>query len=207
MCRFCLAVCCLLITFPLLAQKTKVIEKKINDKVVKLRYEVMVDTPEIKHGIYESFYYNGNLKEKGSYVRNKKDGKWMKIYNNGTVVEVQYFEMGKKVGIWEKHLENRQVMERFDQEKQIKLEPIIQNIIANYPALAREDQIEGVVEISLKMNEDCSTGSIKIVKDIGYKCGEAALEAVQRIASLKKKYSIGYCNPKVEIIKIEFKLD
>ncbi|MEO1263018.1 MAG: energy transducer TonB [Bacteroidota bacterium] len=48
-----------------------------------------------------------------------------------------------------------------------------------YPAIAKEDGIEGVVLLSFIINKNGSIQDIKILKDIGSGCGKEAMRVVQ----------------------------
>jgi len=131
---------------------------------IKERYEVLKRDEDIKHGKYESYYYNGKIKESGAYVENQKDGKWRSVYNNGTIVEFQNFDQGKKIGVWEKHRKNHQVVELYDQDNQKQLETIIRNVRPKYPDEAREAGIGGIVKVNLSLNSDCSVKAINLLQ-------------------------------------------
>lgn len=48
----------------------------------------------------EFYFANGDLKESGYFVDNKRDGEWV-LYNMDKIVVAKgYFEQGKRVGNW-----------------------------------------------------------------------------------------------------------
>jgi len=49
-------------------------------------------------GRYASFFGNKNLRERGAYVKGRKEGKWTKWHPNGKINEVSYWRMGVKQG-------------------------------------------------------------------------------------------------------------
>jgi hypothetical protein len=49
-------------------------------------------------GRYMSFFENNNLKERGIYIKGRKEGKWMKWHPNGRINEISYWRMGVKQG-------------------------------------------------------------------------------------------------------------
>ena len=56
------------------------------------------------------------------------------------------------------------------------LEFLAQNI--NYPTIARENRVEGMVVIQFVVEKDGSISNARVVRDIGAKCGEEALRVV-----------------------------
>ncbi len=57
----------------------------------------------------------------------------------------------------------------------------MQQYIANnidYPNMARSNDIEGIVYVSMVINTDGSVSDVKLVRGIGYGCDEAAMEVV-----------------------------
>ncbi|MEM9897602.1 MAG: energy transducer TonB [Bacteroidota bacterium] len=51
----------------------------------------------------------------------------------------------------------------------------------HYPAIARENGIEGVVTIGMIVERDGTVSGVEILKDIGGNCGESALNAINRM--------------------------
>ncbi|MBQ9864755.1 MAG: energy transducer TonB [Bacteroidales bacterium] len=54
-----------------------------------------------------------------------------------------------------------------------------------YPKEAREANIEGKVYVSFTVGKDGSVANIKLLKDIGYGCGEAVVKMVQSMPRWK----------------------
>lgn len=50
-----------------------------------------------------------------------------------------------------------------------------------YPAIARENNVEGTVVVSFIINESGKIKDIKLLRDIGAGCGEVTLESVKRL--------------------------
>jgi hypothetical protein len=46
------------------------------------------------HGLYSSFYLNGNLKEKGNFKSGLKNGQWTTWYENGKIKEIIIWKKG-----------------------------------------------------------------------------------------------------------------
>ena len=70
-----------------------------------------------------------------------------------------------------------------------------------YPPIAQENGIEGKVYLKFVVNEDGSVSNIQIAKDIGGGCGQAAVDAVQK---LSKKFKPGKQRGKA--VKVYFTL-
>ena len=60
-----------------------------------------------------------------------------------------------------------------------------------YPAIARENGVEGMVVIQFIVEKDGSISQAKIVRDIGAGCGVAALEVVNSMNSMDQKWIPG----------------
>lgn len=70
---------------------------------------------------------------------------------------------------------------------------LIQYIYKNikYPAIARENGVEGRVYIQFVVEKDGTVGDAKILRDIGAGCGEDALRVVKEMNNLPQKWSPG----------------
>ena len=60
-----------------------------------------------------------------------------------------------------------------------------------YPAMARSTGIEGQVVLRFVVEKDGSVGNIKLLRDIGGGCGNAAVETVESMNQLPKKWRPG----------------
>lgn len=61
----------------------------------------------------------------------------------------------------------------------------------NYPGVARENNIEGMVVIGFVVNTDGSITDIQLLRDIGGGCGEEALRVVESMNSMATKWTPG----------------
>ncbi|MEM9525052.1 MAG: energy transducer TonB, partial [Bacteroidota bacterium] len=70
---------------------------------------------------------------------------------------------------------------------------LLQFIMANvnYPAMARENGIEGTAVISFTVEKDGSVSEIEAVREVAGGCTEAALKAVAAINRKGKKFTPG----------------
>lgn len=50
-----------------------------------------------------------------------------------------------------------------------------------YPSFARENGIEGTVIVSFIIRKDGTLDSLHVIKDIGYKCGDAAMDCIKAL--------------------------
>jgi protein TonB len=69
------------------------------------------------------------------------------------------------------------------------MEFIYSNI--QYPAIARENNVEGTVVIQFVVDTDGSITDAKIVRDIGAQCGEEALRIVELMNHMPEKWTPG----------------
>lgn len=219
----------------LFAQKTK-LKKAYHYKSDQLKesYFVLKKNKNLKHGLYQSYHKNGKLKEYGFYENNRKIGEWKLFYeseepkeigcyeNNLKIGEWKTFNLNgnpkilrtykkgkkrseKKVGIWETTYERGQVIKRFDYDNGVELKPFIR-IPIDYPAEAREKNIQGTVEIELTLNKNCVVQKLEVVKSVGYGCDEAAFKSIQKLAELIAQYDKTECTGIKRTIPVHFKL-
>ena len=84
-------------------------EGKIKHKISykpKKKLKVTFGEIDVKNGKIESFYSNGNLKEKGEFIGDERDGIWHYYYENRQVNQKCIFEKGKLMNIYFKYLKN-----------------------------------------------------------------------------------------------------
>lgn len=55
----------------------------------------------IRHGMFERYYSNGHIKEKGYVYNSKREGKYKKWHSNGILSSVKKYKKGMKHGIQE----------------------------------------------------------------------------------------------------------
>jgi protein TonB len=89
------------------------------------------------------------------------------------------------------------------------LEFIYNNV--KYPSLARENGVEGTVVISFVIEKNGTISNIKILREVGAGCSEAATSVVEKMQSLPQKWIAGkQGNEKVRVqfnLPIKFKLN
>ena len=66
---------------------------------------------EIKDGLCETYYENGQLEEEGNYKNGKKDGLWKEYYENGQLSSEEEFKDDKRDGLRKSYYENGQLEE------------------------------------------------------------------------------------------------
>lgn len=74
-------------------QNTKLITEK-GEKKAKLKYHVLKDAKEVKHGLYKSYYKDGTLTSEGNYHNDKREGVWTYYDLDGDVSEVYKYQNG-----------------------------------------------------------------------------------------------------------------
>lgn len=75
-----------------------------------------------------------------------------------------------------------------------------------YPAMARENEIQGVVYVEFVINKDGKVSDAKILKDIGGGCGEAALKHIMKMPPWKPGKQGGRAVPVRHTVKVNFRL-
>ena len=82
------------------------------------------------------------------------------------------------------------------------LEFIYKNI--KYPAIARENGVEGTVVVSFVVDKDGSIQDARVVRDIGAQCGQEALRVVNLMNSKGLKWTPG--KQRGRAVKVQFNL-
>lgn len=59
--------------------------------------EAKYKVPDVLHGIFESYYDNGILKERANYRRGKKDGTYLSYNENGKLLKKDIYKNGKPI--------------------------------------------------------------------------------------------------------------
>ena len=187
-------------------------------------YYVLKSNQSIKHEKYIRYYkiptnytFTNDkwIKEEGFYNQNVKDSLWIYykypkrgnlVYSNVILKEEKY-NKGEKIGIWKQYIENGSVIKRYDYDLKKEIEPIY-NRYTNYPAIAREFEIEGIVKIKVEYNDSCSVKNITVYQSADKSLDKEALRSVKEIEDLKYKYRISRdCSTKRDTIyTLDFKL-
>jgi antitoxin component YwqK of YwqJK toxin-antitoxin module len=65
-----------------------------------------------RHGYWEEYYSNGQLRNKGNYVNDNRDGYWEEYYSNGKLWRKGNYVNGKQDGYWEAYYSNGKLMRK-----------------------------------------------------------------------------------------------
>jgi len=82
------------------------------------------------------------------------------------------------------------------------LEYVYKNV--KYPAIARENGIQGGVVVQFVVEKDGSISDIRIARDIGAGCGEEALRVVQSMNNMPQKWTPG--KQRGKSVRVQFTL-
>jgi len=76
----------------------------------------MTKKENMKDGLVEEFYDNGQLKSRENYKDGEREGLWEEFYENGQTQSIGVYERGQKVGEWWYHDEDCEIIksEKFD---------------------------------------------------------------------------------------------
>ncbi|MEM8524044.1 MAG: energy transducer TonB [Bacteroidota bacterium] len=83
-----------------------------------------------------------------------------------------------------------------------RIQAFIQEEI-EYPKEAKENGIEGLCLVSFRVKRDGEVTEVKLVKDIGGKCGQEALRVINLMAS-KTPYWIPPVGARIKVIDVKF---
>lgn len=206
----------------LFCQETKFVIKNFNNSnQVSEEYSVLKSDGRTKHGQYISYFLISGeqakqikdgtqrienfIKQKGVYKNGKKYGEWLDYSRPCVLLSKGSYDNDKKIGIWVTSREQGQVLERYDFDNDKKLQPLIQ-IHVVYPKSAQDKEIQGSVAVNYQINKDCSITNITIVKSLSTDCDKTAIEAIQKMGELLKKYSQN-CEEKSELKEVKFTLN
>ena len=137
----------------------------------------------------------------------------------GDIRKIEYYDSKRRIErdkVWKDTLiretkytyyDNNQVIKRYDVTNNRAL-PTELNINFNYPVLARENEIEGMVEVKLDYNSDCVPVFFKVLDSLGHGIDEEVNKKMKIMIGLAKKYSITFnnCTESNDNFKINFKL-
>ena len=116
---------------------------------------------------------DGSLK-KIDYYDSKQRIKKDQIWNKGLIREIDY-----------SYFEKGQIIKRYDVINQVELSSKV-NVYIRYPAMALENQIEGIIEVSLTYNEDCIPTSYQILNKLGHGIDEEVEKKMKLMIQLSK---------------------
>jgi TonB family protein len=147
-----------------------------------------------KNHMWTYYYENGKKKAEGLYASNKEVGLWTYWAPSGELVQKYHHTLDSVYFFIDPNpLEKHYVVHDSGDTSVVDLDspPLYLGGIhlahneavkwLNYPLLARKAGIEGVAYIALWIDEEGSVTNYEIHKDPGEGCGEAALNAVQKI--------------------------
>lgn len=143
--------------------------------------------------------------------------KYQEIYGNLELIEFYSDNRIQRAKIWRDtllhdikytRLEKGQVLERFDVLNQKKLDPMF-NFHLSYPFLARENEIEGVVQMRMTYNDNCLPISFEVLNKLGYGIDEEVTKHMNRLIKFAAKYDIYFrdCQKSNGIFEIKFQLE
>jgi len=195
-------ICIVFLPYSLFGQKTKIITNYFEvdgdtitqiDKncIIEERYGVLKRKKKIRHGNYQRYDKMSRLIEEGEY------------------------EGGEKIGIWQYYKEKGLVLEMYDHDRGVEIEPIILvDRIFRYPYEYLEETIEGRVELkegevvlNIKFDEDCNLMKMELGKKSDAKFNQISLAGFKEYVRLKKKYNqeVEACVEKSKTFRVTFK--
>jgi TonB family protein len=203
-----------MMAFPLcavFAQDTKTVTLTFSKTCPHLReqFSVLVATPTIRHGKYASYYpvstaicdllkadkakSDDYIRLTGSYENGKKQGKWVELGQNMSTnpnkdtISAGIYKDDNRIGIWQLRRENF-ISETFDYDKNLVVDINFPLNSINYPVMARENNIQGIVIIQYLRLKDGSATNLKIAKSVEKECDKSAMEAVKETIKEQQAY-------------------
>lgn len=151
-------------------------------------YSVFTKSDKTAEGLHK--YYNrntGNLHYSREYAAGKIVGDLRSYYPSGALKRIEHYKDGKVDG-GECFREDGstmpytpfEVQPQYPGGENAMLQMVVDNV--KYPALARENGIEGIAIVSFVVNTDGSLSDIQIVRDPGGGCGMEAVRVVSKMA-------------------------
>ena len=211
------------VTELIFCQETKLIEIKFyKSKQISETYSVLISNESIKNGQYISYFEMSDdekkdvkrefknldffIKQKGNYKNGKREGEWIEFSQPNVIKTIGNYTNGVKTGIWKIYHLNGNVIEQYDYDRKIKLQPITVGENIKYPPKSRELEIEGDVTVKFKINNDCTISNIEIVSGLNEECDNEVIKSIQKLGQLLTKYGAN-CESKIETRVVSFKLN
>lgn len=110
---------------------------------IKEEFQVLKDSPEIKHGFYKKYKYK-KLIEEGFYTDNLKDSIWKEYAMTKQLVGEGWYTKGIKTGIWSYFSSNNKLVQKYNYDTRqleyfdVKTERNIGNAPSLFPDTASE---------------------------------------------------------------------
>ncbi len=167
-----------------------------------------------RHGAFTYYYKNGNLKSKGNYKNNKKDGNWISWEQTGKIHEKGEYKKGEFDGIiyWyyedllcseEKYKDDKMVKYTFYDEEGNKLPENttyeqkpeypggINNLLTyikesvNYPIEAENNKIESRVLVEFVINKQGEVTNVKVKNNVNELLEKEAIRVIENMQNWK----------------------
>ncbi len=179
-------------------------------KILRESYSVKEKNNAIKSGDYKLYSKEGKLLLSGQYTNNFKSGEWNTYHDDGGLKLISVYDNGTlisetKCGIWVSTEKKGKVRKVIDYSKS----PVPQyyfDIKFKYPALARENGIQGFVNLEINTDNHCNIKSMIVKDSIGYGCEKEVIIATRELIKYKKRYQIDSCRNLNKIIPFNFNL-
>lgn len=171
------------VSYPSQAQKLKTIKKSFRSPYsYKLEYDVLKNDKSIKNGIYKKFV-NNKLAVAGNYKNNERVDIWQTFDIRGRIYCSYNYSTDKLVHF--KDDTDLYKEEGLDNPPILKEGPIVflTYLYSNlrYPTIAREKNIQGVVEVKLLIDETGNIKNWKIASSDSEELNQAASDAIELI--------------------------
>lgn len=179
-------------------------------KIVRESFSVKEKNQAIKSGDYKLYNKSGGILTSGQYENNYKTGEWYTYHEDGSLKSLSVYENGKiikesKHGIWVSSEENGKVRKVID----YAIGPNPQyffDIPIKYPALARENGIEGIVNIEMATDDKCNMKYLVVKDSLGHGCEKEAISVLKELMKYTKKYQEDSCKSIKKIFPFQFSL-
>lgn len=183
----------LTLTYPVSAQDVQKITLRNKEQGITEVFSVLKENPGLRQGKYEKRF--GPLKTTGFYVNNKRVGLWQCFNENEELLQsidfstntvivnpiVTPFRCFMAEGSTYREITPEQAPAFIDGPYAIGR---LISLSIQYPALARENQTQGEVLISVVITTDGRITRAKIESSLGYGTDEEALRAIQQLPDL-----------------------
>lgn len=83
-----------------------IIKSKIYNNEGTLISDGIVDREGFRQGVWKDFYENKMLRAEGSYLNNKREGKWTFYDSSGKIEQVGFYKNGLETGRWIRYYDN-----------------------------------------------------------------------------------------------------
>ena len=163
------------------------------------------------NGEYLTYFENGQLKEKVTFVKGYQQGQKLRYSSTGQISEMGEYENGEIIwnGIYDSDGQLIYNQTEIMPEPKGGIKGLMQYLSDHitYPKKARKQGIEGIVYVNFVINEKGKATQVKLMKGISQECDAEGIRVVTSLPAWTPGLHEGKPVPVQFTLPIRFKLD